>query len=252
MVCPAVHADFALNYRREVMLARELAARGLAVLRFHFRGLGNSDRDPADMSFDSMVEDAHAAAGQLRARTGVEHLAAVGTRFGGLVAGAAYQHPVSLPLALWDPTTDVQAHFREAARVLLMQGVRDGADDRPSFERLVEEIDGEGWADVLGYSVDRLLYESSSGKTLVRALGSAARSVFLAQLGQTSKLRPAFEAVALHVRSLGGDVEVLTLRADDPWWFTNPAWVAEEARETTRRLIDATADWLERVIGDPA
>ena len=157
-----------------------------------------------------------------------------------------------LQIIVEDPTADVQAHFREAARALLAQRLRDGADDRPSFERLVDEIRTDGWSDVLGYSVDRTLFESSSGKTLVGALGLVPRSVLLVQLGQTLKLRPAFEAVAEHVLASGGEVETLTMRADDPWWFTSPTWVAEEARETSRRLIDATVAWLERMIGGEA
>ena len=65
------------------------------------------------------------------------------------------------------------------------------------------------------------------------------------QLGQSTNVRPGVQAVADHVRAHAGTVELLTLRADDPWWFTSPTWVAEEARETTRRMIEVTRDWLD-------
>lgn len=47
-------------------IARALVARGLAVLRFDFTGLGNSDGDFANTSFSSNVEDLLAAAAFLR------------------------------------------------------------------------------------------------------------------------------------------------------------------------------------------
>ena len=46
-------------------ISRALAARGIAVLRFDFTGLGNSDGDFANTSFTSNVQDLIAAAGKL-------------------------------------------------------------------------------------------------------------------------------------------------------------------------------------------
>ena len=48
-------------------IARALAARGIAVLRFDFTGLGNSDGDFANTSFSSNVQDLLAAAAALEA-----------------------------------------------------------------------------------------------------------------------------------------------------------------------------------------
>ncbi|NEX15738.1 MAG: osmotically inducible protein C [Halochromatium sp.] len=48
-------------------IARALAARGIAVLRFDFTGLGNSDGDFANTSFSSNVQDLLAAAEALQA-----------------------------------------------------------------------------------------------------------------------------------------------------------------------------------------
>lgn len=48
-------------------IARALAARGIAVLRFDFTGLGNSDGDFANTNFSSNVDDLLAAAAKLEA-----------------------------------------------------------------------------------------------------------------------------------------------------------------------------------------
>lgn len=61
-------------------IARRLAAEGLAVLRFDFTGLGNSDGDFANTSFSSNVADLVAAADYLREYVGAT-LAAWASRY---------------------------------------------------------------------------------------------------------------------------------------------------------------------------
>ena len=74
-------------------ISRALAARGIAVLRFDFTGLGNSDGDFANTSFTSNVQDLIAAARALTA----EHAAPVmliGHSLGGAaVLAAAHELP---------------------------------------------------------------------------------------------------------------------------------------------------------------
>ena len=47
VACPSIYQDLFAGYRDEVLLARSLAARGIAVQRFHYRGAGHSDGDVA-------------------------------------------------------------------------------------------------------------------------------------------------------------------------------------------------------------
>ncbi|WP_296896288.1 alpha/beta fold hydrolase [Thiohalocapsa sp.] len=71
-------------------ISRALAARGIAVLRFDFTGLGNSDGDFANTSFTSNVQDLIAAARALEA----EHAAPamlIGHSLGGAAVLAAAQ-----------------------------------------------------------------------------------------------------------------------------------------------------------------
>jgi len=74
-------------------ISRALAARGIAVLRFDFTGLGNSDGDFANTSFTSNVQDLVAAANALAA----EHAAPamlIGHSLGGAaVLAAAHELP---------------------------------------------------------------------------------------------------------------------------------------------------------------
>jgi len=69
-------------------ISRALARRGLAVLRFDFTGLGNSDGDFANTSFSSNVSDLVAAAGALRERYAAPRIL-VGHSLGGAAVLAA-------------------------------------------------------------------------------------------------------------------------------------------------------------------
>jgi putative redox protein len=71
-------------------VSRELAALGLAVLRFDFTGLGNSEGDFSNTNFSSNVDDLVAAADSLRAEIGGPELL-VGHSLGGaaVLASAA-------------------------------------------------------------------------------------------------------------------------------------------------------------------
>src|SRR4051794_5637523 len=71
-----------------VQVARALARERLAVLRFDFTGLGESEGDFAETHFSSNVEDIVAAAGFLAAR-GLPPLLLVGHSLGGTAALAA-------------------------------------------------------------------------------------------------------------------------------------------------------------------
>ena len=110
-------------------IARAMVARGYAVLRFDFTGLGNSDGDFANTHFSSNVADLVAAADHLRETVGAPELL-VGHSLGGTAALAA-------------------AHRIPEARGVVTIGAP--ADARHVTERFacdVETIEREGAAEV--------------------------------------------------------------------------------------------------------
>ncbi len=83
-------------------MARSLARAGCAVLRFDFRGSGDSEGDFADMTIPGEVEDAKAAIAFLCRRRGVDTtgITLVGLSMGGLVSVHAATDPRVRRLAL--------------------------------------------------------------------------------------------------------------------------------------------------------
>ncbi|MCA1703738.1 MAG: alpha/beta hydrolase, partial [Actinobacteria bacterium] len=226
VVCPSLFNDFQKNYRREVVLARSLSAHGIAVARFHYRGTGNSDGDPLDMSFESLCQDALAAAAHLRERTGLRKLAFLATRFGALVASsAAATTAEAFPLALLEPVIQADQFFADGLRIkLYIQGIRRtsqsaGQSTEPSVKALLNEMERTGWLDMVGYTCSRQLYRSSSGRTVQGELGNVPRPVLLAQLGADVPLRPVLQSTAATLSGRGFIVDVDRLGSREQWWL---------------------------------
>ncbi len=76
-------------YHESANLARALAGRGYPVLRFDYRGEGESSGDFAESSLTTRLEDIAAMVQQLRSRADVEEICLVGFRLGGYLAARA-------------------------------------------------------------------------------------------------------------------------------------------------------------------
>lgn len=93
------------DHRILPLLARHLAARGVAALSFDFRGSGDSEGDFSEMTVSREVEDAVAAADYLRDLPEIdpERTMLLGFSMGGMVAALAAPQIRPHRLALWAP-----------------------------------------------------------------------------------------------------------------------------------------------------
>jgi len=120
VICSPILAEAPNNYRREVVLSRRLASRGLAVMRFHYRGAGHSDGETGELTLAGMDDDTHAVADRLAEKAGVERVGFVGTRLGALVAAAGACRIGGGPVVLWEPVVDPARYFGEILRAQLV------------------------------------------------------------------------------------------------------------------------------------
>jgi len=165
--------------------SRKLRDLGLAVLRFDFTGLGNSEGDFANEDFSSNVDDLIAAAGALRQR-GLAPELLIGHSLGGAaVLAAAAEIPETRAVATIGAPSDVAhvAHlFRESLddieadgeACVLLAGrefkVRKSFVDDLAEHRLLERVRGLGRAllvlhspqdDTVGIDHARKIYEAA-------------------------------------------------------------------------------------------
>jgi pimeloyl-ACP methyl ester carboxylesterase len=176
------------THRALRQLAIRLARAGFHVLRFDYRGCGDSSGEAEPCDLETWVEDMQTAANELKDRTGVGRVALVGLRLGGtlaLLAGARRRDVEAL--VLWEPVLDGSAHVAELREI--------GRAYR-RVNRIEAPIGPDDAEDVMGFPLGRPLRESLETLSLsVRR--RPARRVLLLTEGE-----PSPEAVQLF-ESLG-------------------------------------------------
>ncbi len=259
VMCPSLFNEFLKNYRREVALARALAARGLAVQRFQYRGTGNSDGHPMDTSFETMCDDALAAAARLAEMTGIVAPAFVATRFGALVAASAARARPGPPVVLVEPVVEADRFFAEGfknklytAGIRMKQEAEEAAKGGPrTVDDVIAVLEADGAVDVLGYTVSRALFRSSSGMSLAGLLGGSPASKLVVQLGGDQAVRPELARMAESLRRRGARVDVRQVGVREQWWLPEeregvPGEVESRphALDDEDPLVGLVGDWL--------
>ena len=119
VLCTADGEERAWCHRTYMFLARTLASRGVAVLRFEYTGQAESDGAYEETTLASRVNDIAAAVKLVIDRTGETAPALVGARLGATCvlefASKRPQHPI----ALIEPVLDTSAYARNLLRVNL-------------------------------------------------------------------------------------------------------------------------------------
>lgn len=241
VICSPILNDQLKNNRREVLLSRELARRGFAVQRFHYAGTGSSEGDLEEMTLDTMTVDAEAATAHLRASTGVDSLAFMGTRMSVIPAATlAARH--GAPVALWEPTEGT-AFFRDLFRGMMMiEMTSDGGG--ATIPELKARFEEQRTIDAAGFSVSWKFYENSDHR-LADVLGDDGAPVFLAQFREKPELRREYVQLVEDLEARGHPVTTHHVLVDEAWMLFIYGFTAEEERSHSKALIDATANWFE-------
>jgi len=113
VMCHGFTGHKAETHRLFVTAARDFCAHGFVVLRFDFRGSGDSEGEFRDMTIAREIEDAQAAVQFLRGRVSVnpERIGALGLSLGGCVAACLSGRERLQALALWSAVAHPQRIF---------------------------------------------------------------------------------------------------------------------------------------------
>jgi pimeloyl-ACP methyl ester carboxylesterase len=244
VVCSPIGGEGDSNYRREVLLSRALARQGIAVQRWHWRGTGNSDGDPAKLTFATMVDDAARAVDDMADLVGGP-VVVFGTRLSGYVAGEVAAR--GRGLCLWHPPPTGDAYFRELGRLLRMNKLAQAAGRSLDAPRsLGQELDADGVSEIGGYQVHRAYHASMAGRALAEVVPAAGTDVLVVQFGGSSLPTSVQEQVDTWA---AGDCDVTVRLLDDSeaWWFA-PDDSAEDRRPVTVAAVAATVEWCTSLV----
>jgi len=119
VMCHALAEEKLWSHRVYVSLARTLAQRGMAVLRFDFRGEGDSDLEFEQAGIATRIEDAVRAAGlMLELLSEMPGVVLFGHRLGGAIAAAATLElgARASGLIVWDPLPSGKEYLAQLLR----------------------------------------------------------------------------------------------------------------------------------------
>lgn len=118
VICPPLFFDYMRTHLTLRRLALSLAERGQHVLRFDYRGTGDSFGDLGEVTVSDWVEDIALAVREGFDISGSQKVRLVGVRAGALLA---CRLPVAVSdfqrLVLWDPVPDGAAYLQQMCRI---------------------------------------------------------------------------------------------------------------------------------------
>lgn len=213
LVAPSLFEERKSAYAALASLARALAAAGHPVLRFDYRGSGESGGEPGARRWPDLAADLAAARNALREMSGKEAVALLGLRLGAtlcLVEGAKLNAKAVVALApvikgaaqarLWRLRSKIRAELTEAT----------DAKDAPRPSSLAprpDVLDFDGLAVAPGFFDDVAALDLSTAPAL-------AMPSLLVQISHRTEAAPESEQLA---KALGAPSKLAALRLE-PFW----------------------------------
>lgn len=213
-----------------VRWARYLAARDIEVLRFDYRGIGESTGAFDETTFEDWSQDVRLLSAWFAQRSPAVPLTLHGLALGAVLAGRAFDQGIGDALLLWAPPANANLALRSTLmRWVGLEQIFKFGNNRRSTADYVRELEQGSPLEVEGYQWSTRLWQESFGFSLPETLKSEAtaelayqRPVRITTLGK--------EAAPL---AKGGSMGYDDLK-DFTWLYAPHAdWIAETASQFT-------------------
>jgi Serine aminopeptidase, S33 len=159
------------SYIPWVRWARYLAAKGIEVLRYDYRGIGESSGAFGDMSFVDWMEDVHLLAKWLKDRGPQVPVVLHGLCVGALLASLAFDAGLGEILLLWSPPESANQALRSAlVRWINVEQLFKYGDERKPPSAFIQELERGSPVDVEGYQWSGKLWQDSMRFTMPPAM----------------------------------------------------------------------------------
>lgn len=142
--------------------ARYLAARQIEVLRYDYRGVGESTGIFEDMTFDDWSDDIEALVAWIQTRPDAAPLVLHGLEIGALLAGRAFHQGRGDALLLWSPPADAHRALRSSLLRWINLERFSLPDDNPrTTADYLQELEQKSFIEVEGYRWSKALWRDS-------------------------------------------------------------------------------------------
>lgn len=165
VLCNPFGQEYLRAHKSIRRLAISLAQLGYSVLRFDYRGTGDSMGDLSGVTADQWVEDVGHAIQELRDMTAAPEISLVGLRLGALVAAkAAIEQPRISRLVMWDPVLNGLDY---------VEGIRASVKDAQLLGSRSRLMSADGTLHFNGFSMPTAFQQSVSEWNLSELLSRA-------------------------------------------------------------------------------
>ena len=153
--------------------ARYLAARQVEVLRYDYRGIGESTGVFEEMSFPNWGEDVDLLSSWLKGRSPKVPLVLHGLEMGALLAGRSFHNGAGDALLMWSPPANANQSLRSTLlRWVCLEQIFKSGDERKSASDYIRQFERDSFVEVDGYPWPNRLWIDSFGVELPLALGN--------------------------------------------------------------------------------
>jgi Serine aminopeptidase, S33 len=161
------------SYLPWVRWARHLAAGNIEVLRYDYRGIGESTGDFEQMTFEDWSHDVRLLSAWFESRSPHVPLVLHGLGLGAILAGRMFDEGIGEGLLLWSPPANANQALRSTLmRWVGLEQIFKFGDDRKSASDYIRELESGSALEVDGYRWSPNLWRDSFNFTLPEALAS--------------------------------------------------------------------------------
>jgi hypothetical protein len=221
------------SYIPWVLWARYLAEKRIEVLRYDYRGIGESEGVFGEMSFDHWREDAHLLARWLKNQLPDLPLVLHGLGIGALLASLVFDTGIGESLLLWSPPANANQALRSTlVRWVNVEQLFKYGDERKPPSAFIQQLERGSPVEVEGYEWSGKLWQDSFQVHLPAALldedtahEAYKRPVRIVKLGKEAS--PLVKAGT-----------VADDRAKDFSWLFNPnwEWISKSVEDNVRSI----------------
>ena len=224
-------------HRVLVNLARALAQRNIAVLRFDLSGCGDSFGNSRERTLEDWLYDIDSACNQLDTFHQPAPIVLVGLRLGATLALAAHAaNPWGKTLVLWEPVLSGRKYIDEILRRRMIKEMMTTGRKATGRADVLRQLEADGFLDLDGLAVGRKLIEDISALDATALAEGFRGRALCVQIAFNAKVSSALERFSATLAEGGAEVETIGIREQVIWDRVELVEAAE--------LIATTADWI--------
>jgi exosortase A-associated hydrolase 2 len=248
--CAPFAEEAAIAQRVCAEFARVLATRGFHVLRFDYRGCGDSLGDFDQTTLSSCMDDIRAAVEVLRERAGAGGdgcaIGLLGLRLGATLAAMVAANGSAIEsLTLWEPIVDLPDYLRKHIRQQTTSVNLLAGRVVATRSALLDQLRGGKSVDLLGYPLSSRCFHEFEATDVMSQLGTDRAPALVMAINRRPRRRPDLESLVSTFARCGRPVTLMEVHETPFWLDLADAWRELDSWQQHDDLFHRSLNWLE-------